>query len=477
MSRQVLNHPGVNKEVLERLASSEILHVKDMFDLWVAECKKVATQVASEAARQECSLPAGWTDDALGVFETPEDAHGIVHLKLRDWSRGGGGGGAGDRHRTIASVRGTKLANLKRSYERVGHAREEEGVALHRARVLTRVAVMLLRYEALVQAKICCGMQGAIPPAVAEALSDNFGASHECFASPLNHHYQDYFSAFPDIDRWFGSHGSFFESYPKEGSFECNPPFAGLTAQQIGNHIDRLLRSTDRPLSFTVFVPKQTYEVYYVMNARGKGPGAEAVDMSRWHTHTMQLDVKSQWYISGDNHTMRLNDERACWDSTIDTFVLWWQNEAGRQRWPVTKKGIEELRFAFMNKPRGVIETAGASGSVAQKAAAAAEGISFGTAARVGAGAGAGAGAAAAQKRSRRRHEEKSAEEEEREKQAALQRMQERAARKDAEFRRAQEEKRDRAARKESEYNRRAREESPPLPRRRGGDLPEFRSP
>ena len=69
------------------------------------------------------------------------------------------------------------------------------------------------------------------------------------------------------------------------------------------------------------------------------------------------------------------------------------------------------------------------------------------------------------------------AEEEEREKQAALQRMQERAARKDAEFRRAQEEKRDRAARKESEYNRRAREESPPPPRRRGGDLPEFRSP
>ena len=68
MSRQVLNHPGVNKEVLERLASSENLHVKDMFDLWVAECKKVATQVASEAARPECSLPAGWTDDALGVF-------------------------------------------------------------------------------------------------------------------------------------------------------------------------------------------------------------------------------------------------------------------------------------------------------------------------------------------------------------------------------------------------------------------------
>jgi hypothetical protein len=35
-------------------------------------------------------------------------------------------------------------------------------------RYITRIAVMLVRYEALVQAKLCCGMQGAIPSAVAE---------------------------------------------------------------------------------------------------------------------------------------------------------------------------------------------------------------------------------------------------------------------------------------------------------------------
>ena len=63
-----------------------------------------------------------------------------------------------------------------------------------------------------------------------EVLSVHFGASAECFASPLNHHYAHYFSAFPDTDRWFGSRGSFFENFPKEGSFECNPPFAGLSA-------------------------------------------------------------------------------------------------------------------------------------------------------------------------------------------------------------------------------------------------------
>jgi hypothetical protein len=70
----------------------------------------------------------------------------------------------------------------------VGHGRDVEGAATHGARRLTRIAVMLLRYESLMQTSSCSGMQGAIPPAVAEVLSQHFGSCHECFASPLNHH-------------------------------------------------------------------------------------------------------------------------------------------------------------------------------------------------------------------------------------------------------------------------------------------------
>ena len=172
-------------------------------------------------------------------------------------------------------------------------------------------------------------MQGAIPPAVAEVLSVHFGATAECFASPLNNHYAHYFSAFSDTDGWFGSRGSFFEAFPTEGSFECNPPFAGLGANQIGHHINRLLESTHKPLSFCVFIPRKIYEWFFSPKSKGRGAGAEAFDMSRWHTGTCSLAVKSHWYISGDHHQAALNDERVCWDSTIDTYVLWWQNKAG----------------------------------------------------------------------------------------------------------------------------------------------------
>lgn len=268
-------------------------------------------------------------------------------------------------------VRSTKLELLKRAYVRVGHGRHEEGVGRHHARQLTRIAVMLLRYEALVSAKIACGMQGAIPPAAAEALSEHFGACHECFASPLNHHYASFYSAFPDTDRWFGSRGSFFESFPRQGSFQCNPPFAGLSAQQIGNHISRLLASSDLPLSFTVFVPKKVYEDFFKPDAKGKGAGAEAVDMSRWQRHAYKLPYKAHWYVSGNHHILGVKDRDACWDSTIDTYVLWWQNDAGNYRWPVTEASKEALKNAFQVKPVGLVETAGGAGAVAERAAAA----------------------------------------------------------------------------------------------------------
>jgi hypothetical protein len=340
MADLVTNHPGINRDVLHGMISSGTLKVQDAVDMWVVECKRVAMLVAATAAAPENAPPVGWTDASLHLVEAQPNAGGLVHFKMYD--------GRNNVWRTVTEVRSTKLAMLKRAYDRVGHGRAVEGAELHHAQQLTRIAVMLMRYEALVQARICCGMQGAIPPAAAEALSEHFGSSHECFASPLNHHYASFFSAFPDTDRWYGSKGSFFESFPREGSFECKPPFAGLSAQQIGNHIGRLLECTSLPLSFTVFIPRKVYETYFSPNARGKGADAKPVNMIRWHTHTFKLPCKSHWYISGDHHAKNLLDHRTCWDATMDTYVLWWQNAAGRERWPVTDASLEALKHAFL---------------------------------------------------------------------------------------------------------------------------------
>ena len=53
--------------------------------------------------------------------------------------------------------------------------------------------------------------------------------NHECFASPWNVTLGGYNSANPDLEKVFGSSGSFYEMFdPREGSFEANPPFCEL---------------------------------------------------------------------------------------------------------------------------------------------------------------------------------------------------------------------------------------------------------
>ena len=71
--------------------------------------------------------------------------------------------------------------------------------------------------------------------------------------------------------------------------------------------------------------------------------------------------------MSGDHHQKTL-DYNVIWDSTIETYVLWWQNDAGRARWPVTPASIAAMRQAFTVKPLGAVETAGATGAVAAAA-------------------------------------------------------------------------------------------------------------
>jgi phosphorylated CTD-interacting factor 1 len=53
-------------------------------------------------------------------------------------------------------------------------------------------------------------MQAAAGPPVFEVLRKTMALGFECFASPLNAHFERYGSAFPDVDGPFGSAGSFF---------------------------------------------------------------------------------------------------------------------------------------------------------------------------------------------------------------------------------------------------------------------------
>eukprot|EP00434_Breviolum_minutum_P030642 symbB.v1.2.027096.t1/scaffold2753.1/size71542/8 len=87
--------------------------------------------------------------------------------------------------------------------------------------------LVLARYRILQVHEKGGGNQGAIPPAVFQSLKDWWSEPIEAFASPLNTLAGKgfYHSAFNDIDGFFGSRGSFFDSTFQEGFVEVNPPF------------------------------------------------------------------------------------------------------------------------------------------------------------------------------------------------------------------------------------------------------------
>ena len=100
----------------------------------------------------------------------------------------------------------------------------------------------------------------ALPHGVFDYLQSEYGLECECFASPLNRYakIQNYCSQFKDTDESFGSLGSFFEFWPEEGAFECNPPFVEECMIQNIQHVLQCLKKAEeakKSLMFFIIVP------------------------------------------------------------------------------------------------------------------------------------------------------------------------------------------------------------------------------
>jgi hypothetical protein len=99
------------------------------------------------------------------------------------------------------------------------------------------------------------GFQMALGEHAFDVLRDWFDVRFECFASPLNCTCENFASAFPLTDRYFGARGNFFSLRPKCGSFEANPPFIAEIMSAMVTHMHELLRDATGPMSFVVIVP------------------------------------------------------------------------------------------------------------------------------------------------------------------------------------------------------------------------------
>lgn len=94
--------------------------------------------------------------------------------------------------------------------------------SLEQKKFAKRVWSLVMRYQS-------CGVEGmqrAMPENCFKVMKDYFGVDIEMCASALNNTYHIYYSAHMDVEHWFGSKGSVFDSdLSNGGAAQVNPPF------------------------------------------------------------------------------------------------------------------------------------------------------------------------------------------------------------------------------------------------------------
>jgi len=199
-----------------------------------------------------------------------------------------------------------------------------------------------------------CGgnMHAAAPETVFSWLKTEFGVRCELFASPLNCYFQTFFSAFPDVDRPFGSQGSFFDlSALPEGSYEVGPPYTEEVLELTARKLLSLLQSgASVALSFTLFVPDWP-------GAGGlnllDGPEFAAYRRSQHGGAFVLAKGRDHHYVTGVQFFADAGADAARRYYTVPhgTRVYVLQTDAGAARWPLTEERERDLLDRLRSPP------------------------------------------------------------------------------------------------------------------------------
>eukprot|EP00980_Cylindrotheca_fusiformis_P013124 scaffold3297_cov132-Cylindrotheca_fusiformis.AAC.4 len=201
----------------------------------------------------------------------------------------------------------------------------------------------LTRYETIKGA----GYQCAVPPVAFEAAHNELGLGMtvECFASPFNCRYREYCSAFPDLERSFGSLGSFFDDdsfFPSHGSFEANPPFVPETMHAMSSKLERILNHPKAAaLSFLVIVP--------VWGASGTDY-VDGLESSTFCVAKARILAADHSFCDGSQHKAMRQELRP---SSWDTAIILLQNEAGKKEWPVLQEQLDKVFGSALKSTKG----------------------------------------------------------------------------------------------------------------------------
>ena len=202
----------------------------------------------------------------------------------------------------------------------------------------TRVFAMQMRYEALSGSK--SAYQAALPKSLFALLQHTLSVGLECCASPLNATLGEYCSVFKDTDEYFGSHGSFYAFRPKEGSFECNPPFDQPSCIASFHHIAAVLAASDGPLSFVLCVPD--------MDRRRSGKLNDAFKaIEPFMKFELKIEMAEHAYMMGLQHRPTGQYRERHWPPHFDTMLYILQNIKGEDKYKIPFNFASDVQAAF----------------------------------------------------------------------------------------------------------------------------------
>lgn len=200
----------------------------------------------------------------------------------------------------------------------------------------TVVYMLFARYTALDRRFI---RQGGLTKGFFKDLYMEFGINFEMFAGSTNTNSNGYCSLFPDIERFFGSKGNFFDFNPISGFYQCNPPLIEVITDESISLISEWLENSSEPLSFILFTPPWEGEddssVYDYK-------GVKHLEEKDQITYTFSPD-KTEFinYISLHSNTITV------FRSPRITVA---QNEAGKKKWPVDESMMKIIKNHIFSK-------------------------------------------------------------------------------------------------------------------------------
>jgi len=147
------------------------------------------------------------------------------------------------------------------------------------------------------------------------------GFTVECFASPLNHYLDRYYSMYPEVDGIFGSLGNFFDMFldATDTKYVINPPFTSEICNKV---VDMTIKKLSKPEPCTclLYLPrwkhmKDKYETFTAFNAE-----YHILDKKEHYFYDYMLDSKIVASYSVILIAVSNTHEKTYLRSVIDTF-------------------------------------------------------------------------------------------------------------------------------------------------------------